>query len=369
VRLPIVALVTTTAPGRDVEDAWAGHVEGNVTRVRLGPLRPGTVIALAARMGVGTAIGVLERLHAVTGGNAFLVVETLAALGERDDSVEGDPWPVSERAVGWMRARLEAAAPATREALETASVVGRAGTVALVAEMVGGEVDPVEMRSALDESAFTTGPPAGDHWRFTPPLARDLIYAGLSAERRADLHARLGTVLASNGTSPAILLAHRTLAAAAAGDARACEHHLLRLVEEHTRPEAPIDAASWPYFVREGEHWAIAFGGRAIRLNHRAGLLYLAHLLSRPNVEFAALALGEGRRRRNVIGIDGQESSTDAERARVRVTRRVRDGIERIAQAHPELGAHLERTIRTGARCVYVADPASAPRWEVRWGG
>jgi hypothetical protein len=211
-------------------------------------------------------------------------------------------------------------------------------------------------------------PPAGEHWRFAPPLARDLTYAALSPDRRALLHGNVATALADAGTSSAIVLAHRTLAAAAAGDARRCEHHLFRLIENHARHEHPVDVASWPYFVREGEHWAIGFGTRAIRLTHRAGLLYLARLLSRPGVEFAALALGEGPRTRKVIAIDEHESPIDAERARVRVTRRVRDGIDRIAQAHPELGAHLERTIRTGARCVYVVDPDTAPRWMVQWG-
>src|SRR5262249_32403299 len=113
--------------------------------------------------------------------------------------------------------------------------------------------------------------------------------------------------------------------------------------------------------------WAIGFANRSIRLHDRTGLEYLARLLSRPGVEFAAVTLGQRLATRNGRETASAEPSRASERARVRVTRRIRDGIERIARVHPELGAHLERTIRTGARCAYVVDPMSAPRWEIRW--
>jgi hypothetical protein len=368
-RLPVVAIVTAGgSAGSAIGASWTSGLDSHVTRVRVRPLRPGAVMGWAAQRGIMVGIPALERVHVVTGGIALFVVETLAAIAERGAPIDGEPWPLSDRAVRWMQALLDGLPPVARAAVEAASVVGTAGTVALVEAVIRGEVDPAAVRSALAESAFTRVPPAGEHWRFVPPLARDLTYASLSAERRAVLHASVAAALAAAGSSPAILLAHRTLAAAAAGDARRCEHHLFRLIENHARQDHPVDASSWPYFVRDGEHWAIGFGTRAIRLNHRAGLLYLARLLSRPGVEFAALALGESPRARNVIAIDAQESPIDAERARVRVTRRVRDGIERIAQAHPELGAHLERTIRTGARCAYVVDPDTEPRWMVQWG-
>ena len=50
-----------------------------------------------------------------------------------------------------------------------------------------------------------------------------------------------------------------------------------------------------------------------------------------------------------------------AERARKAVTWRLRDTIGRIEAAHPELGRHLQRSVRTGAFCVY--DPATPTRW------
>ncbi|HJV15248.1 MAG TPA: hypothetical protein VJ625_15270 [Propionibacteriaceae bacterium] len=45
--------------------------------------------------------------------------------------------------------------------------------------------------------------------------------------------------------------------------------------------------------------------------------------------------------------------STTAERARKAVTARIRDAIGRISEALPELGTHLDRTVRTGITCRY----------------
>jgi hypothetical protein len=52
-------------------------------------------------------------------------------------------------------------------------------------------------------------------------------------------------------------------------------------------------------------------------------------------------------------------SRATAERARKAVTGRIRDAIERIRIALPELGRHLDRTIRTGTVCSY--HPEDAP--------
>jgi hypothetical protein len=267
----------------------------------------------------------------------------------------------------WMRARLDAVEPAGREALEAASVLGEECDVALVERVVGATEDPSLVRTMLATGAFTVSLNGGERCRFVPPLLRVLVYASISPARRTTLHERAAAALVASGTTSPAILAHQGLAAAAAGDALRCEHYVRRLVTARSRPDAAVNPSTWPHFVREGEHWIIGFGDRTIRLNDRTGLLYLARLLARPGVEFEALALGERQRVRN--GSDGppHEPTLAVERARVRVTRRIRDGIERIARAHPELGAHLEQTIRTGARCAYVVDAVSAPRWEVRW--
>jgi tetratricopeptide (TPR) repeat protein len=66
-----------------------------------------------------------------------------------------------------------------------------------------------------------------------------------------------------------------------------------------------------------------------------------------------ALGLG-GRHRR---------AASQAERARVSVTRAIRAAIARIGEQSHVLGDHLQRTIRTGTFCSYAPDPRALPDW------
>jgi len=64
-------------------------------------------------------------------------------------------------------------------------------------------------------------------------------------------------------------------------------------------------------------------------------------------------------------GLGGRvrRSGSAAERARTAVTARIRDAIRRIGDAHPELGRHLGRSVRTGTFCVY--EPDQPVRWSL----
>jgi tetratricopeptide (TPR) repeat protein len=59
-----------------------------------------------------------------------------------------------------------------------------------------------------------------------------------------------------------------------------------------------------------------------------------------------------------------RRAASTSERARVSVTRAVRQGMARVAEHHPELGEHLDRTIRTGTYCAYVPDPRAPAAWK-----
>jgi hypothetical protein len=166
---------------------------------------------------------------------------------------------------------------------------------------------------------------------------------------------------------------------------------------------------------RDSEHWSIAYQGRAVRLKDMRGLGMLARLLEAPDREVPALELasdsrsGEGgtidlgdsgelldvraraeymaraaelqreieeatnfadsgraerlRAEREAliqqlaaaVGLGGRErrAGSAIERARVSAQRRIRSAIHRIAEQDPELGRHLEWTVRTGAFCAY----------------
>ncbi|MFK0048681.1 transcriptional regulator [Streptomyces sp. NPDC090741] len=67
------------------------------------------------------------------------------------------------------------------------------------------------------------------------------------------------------------------------------------------------------------------------------------------------------------VGLGGRDRHAGAasERARSAVTQAVRKAIGHLRDASPELGDHLDRTIRTGTYCVYVPDPRVPSPWSL----
>ncbi len=178
-------------------------------------------------------------------------------------------------------------------------------------------------------------------------------------------------------------------------------------------------------FLREGDTWGLTFDERTIRVRDRKGMHYLATLLEEPRRERHVLDLAsastssthdsgdagplldakakEAYRRRLVeteqdlaeaerdgdlgraarsrdereilarelaraFGAGGRARpgpGSAAERARVAVTRAIRQAIVAIGEYHPALAAHLENSIKTGTFCSYALDPQSGIRWTV----
>jgi hypothetical protein len=188
-------------------------------------------------------------------------------------------------------------------------------------------------------------------------------------------------------------------------------------IQDATRADSEIRV-----FRREGDYWSVEFEGRTVRVRDLKGVRHLAHLLVHPGQEFHVLdlvAVDTGQqtasgdagvmldapaklayRRRlaeieddieqaraledaereaqadaerdfllaelaRAVGLGGRDrrASSDSERARSGVTRAVRQGIARIAEHHPELGEHLERSVRTGTYCAYVPEPSVVGAW------
>ncbi len=67
------------------------------------------------------------------------------------------------------------------------------------------------------------------------------------------------------------------------------------------------------------------------------------------------------------IGIGGRDrpQSSDAERARVNVTRAIKGAVRKLAAQDPELGAELDATLHTGLYCRHDPDPRRPVHWEV----
>jgi hypothetical protein len=170
-------------------------------------------------------------------------------------------------------------------------------------------------------------------------------------------------------------------------------------------------------FRIDGELWLLRFNGQQALLRDAKGIHDLAVLLASPQREVAALDLAgipagadtgpildptarDNYRRRlielaqdaddaksmgdiaraeritierdalvdqltSAFGLGGRarRSGSPAERARTTVTARIRDAIRRIERVHPELGRHLDRSVRTGTFCTYDPDPMTI--WKV----
>ncbi len=173
---------------------------------------------------------------------------------------------------------------------------------------------------------------------------------------------------------------------------------------------------------RVGAGWAMTSPIGAAKLPDSAGLGQLARLLSAPGVEVTAVELSGGagapvaadlgpaldaqakqayRRRllelqaevddaatsndpvrgeraqveidallrelERAVGLGGRDRphGSGAERARVNVVRSIKRAITAIAQQAPDLGAHLDVSVRTGRYCSYQPEPAAALRWSV----
>ena len=65
------------------------------------------------------------------------------------------------------------------------------------------------------------------------------------------------------------------------------------------------------------------------------------------------------------LGGRDRKAASAAERARLAVTKRIKDALARIRVHHPVLGEHLSHAVRTGYLCAYVPPHDHAVRWEL----
>jgi hypothetical protein len=181
-----------------------------------------------------------------------------------------------------------------------------------------------------------------------------------------------------------------------------------------------MEPASAMSFRREGDSWAIAWRGRTVRLRDSRGLQVLVQLVASPGQELHVLQLvgsadgvaddgdagevldaaavqsyrarlldlredleeaegfGDAARAERArveidaltqelaraVGLGGRarRAGGAAERARTTVQKRLRGAIRRIEEELPDLGRHLDQTIRTGAFCGYLPDGRKSAR-------
>ena len=156
-------------------------------------------------------------------GNPFVVEELVGMLIDRGQLTrESGRWVVSESAAeidvpdsvqALLAARIDLLAPADKEALQTAAVIGRVFWTGPVYELVTGEPD----FHALEERDFirlrsTSSITGQREYAIKHALTREVAYAGLPRARRARLHAGFAAWLErlaeDTGDKHAPLLAH-----------------------------------------------------------------------------------------------------------------------------------------------------------------
>jgi class 3 adenylate cyclase/tetratricopeptide (TPR) repeat protein len=208
-------------------------LEAESRRITLGSLSEQDVArALASRprrgpAGRGQPGVTAARLHAITGGNAFLVTEMIRDLPDR---VDLETWDVPESVSLVVAARMAQLSPAARELVNLLGVGEQLEPAALSLAMgvtEAGFVTAIEEAMAAGLVAQAPGGPC----QFTHELTRSAVCAALSAPRAGLLHGVVADAL--RAADPAVMRS-RPYAVAA---------HLVSAAQLGGRPERFAEAA------------------------------------------------------------------------------------------------------------------------------
>ncbi|MGI5290258.1 ATP-binding protein [Nonomuraea polychroma] len=192
--------------------------ERATTQIVLGGLAPGEITELATRTFRRRMDDVLLRaVRERCEGNPFFVLELLRLAGASGHVEGGVPSGIRE-VIGRRLARL---APAARQTMRQASVLGREFSAGLLGAML--EQTPAQLLDILDEaiSAELVQVVDGHVVRFEHVLTQEVLYTELPTTDRQRLHARAAAALRATGAADGAIesLAHHLRQAAPLGGA------------------------------------------------------------------------------------------------------------------------------------------------------
>jgi tetratricopeptide (TPR) repeat protein len=175
----------------------------------------------------------LDRLHALSGGNAFLVGELVATGLSGDDPVTATP--VAERVAQLVRARLRAQPEAVRRAVELAAVFVQAVPAAALCE----EPEAAEAAAQACSGAVAAGLLREDGVGYScrHDLIRHAIASALPAARHTALHRHAALWLAPHASSDALNIAEHWRHAGEPQTALAWRHRGAAQLKERGRFE------------------------------------------------------------------------------------------------------------------------------------
>ncbi|MBA4182099.1 MAG: hypothetical protein C0506_16050, partial [Anaerolinea sp.] len=204
--------------------------------------------------GSSPAEAAVEVVHQETGGNPFFleeVVRHLQAEGRDpgdEDGVARMAIPESVRQL--IGVRLSRLCPESVRMLQVAAVLGDPFSYDALAASVGADVGP--LLDALDEASacgFLKDDDGSGSYHFSHALVRETVYAGVSAPRRAMLHAEVAEKLEglyeATAADHAGELARHFLAGGRRRDLRKAMGHALRAAERAMAQRAFDDAVRY----------------------------------------------------------------------------------------------------------------------------
>ncbi len=232
-RCPLV-VVATYRPS-DARLSPAGAILERTTRfaraLALAPLPPEASRRLAeATLGEACARSpdALEVLLELAEGHPLFLTELarLVASGVPPDALRrGRTLPLPERVRAAIRDRLALLAPATRELLEAAAVLGQELHIGELAQALGRPMTDLLDGLAEGVAAHVLREPAPGRYRFTHILLREALHAEIPPSRRARLHLEAAQAIEAAYTDaegrPWSALAHHYLEAGPLAPTRA----------------------------------------------------------------------------------------------------------------------------------------------------
>jgi DNA-binding CsgD family transcriptional regulator len=301
--------LVSTRPGElgRLGEGWGRFTAGDhrATRLRLGGLGAGDLVALARALGVGELPSRrAAQLLAHTDGNALYCRALLEELGRGGLATAGPDLPAPRALSGMIAARLQAVSEPARRLVTAAAVLGRRGALADAAGLAG-LADPL---AALDEAVaagLLAEDPAG--LAFAHQLVRAAVRDSIGPAERRRLHAAAAGLV----TGPAALT-HRIAAAVGPDD---------RLARDL---EAAARAAARQGMTAQAAQWRVqasaASTGRPdqerLLLDAVAGLLDTADLAGAMDLWPAVARFGPSARRSALLGhldlLDGRGAVVEA---------------------------------------------------------
>jgi DNA-binding CsgD family transcriptional regulator len=253
---PVAIVATLRVDDRGGTVALLPAVDASrVCRIRLGPLSHGALYELLrGQLGRALTRPLLGAIERASRGNPFYALEIARALDPERLPASGETLPVPDDMHELLARRLRRLPRRTRDELLKASALAEA-TVAFV--------DAASLEPAVQAGVASVR--SDGRVQFSHPLFASTIYAGVSRERRRQLHGELGALvtdveerarhLALAAGAPDARLAETLDRAAQHAHARGAPEVAAELEEQATaRTPAQLTEARWERCLRAARH-------------------------------------------------------------------------------------------------------------------